>query len=119
MRKIAASFLVAMFMIAGSAFAKYVTKPTMAKADTSMMKSNKGMKMKKSSNSMITKKSSKGMTMKKSSNSMMMKKSSKNMNMKKSSNGKMMKTSSKSMKMKKGMKSSKSDSSMMKSKTMN
>jgi hypothetical protein len=31
----------------------------------------------------------------------------------------MMKTSSKSMKMKKGMKSSKSDSSMMKSKTMN
>ena len=82
MKKIAASVLVALFMIAGTAFANYRSKPAITQPDTSMMKSSKGMKKMSSTKSMKMKKSSKSSTMKKSSNSMMMKKSSKSMKMK-------------------------------------
>ena len=106
MKKLIASILVVMFMVAGVAFAGVGSqnemnqaKQTTAKKDTSMMKGKKGMKMS----------SSKSMMMKSSSNSMMKSQSSSSMMMK-SSSGKMM--------TKKPVKSSKKDSTMMHKKIM-
>ena len=80
MKTIAVSILIALFMIAGpivslAGFPQDM-KPAMAKSDTSMMKSSKGMK-KSSMKEMKTKKSSKAMKMKKTSKTMKMKKSMK------------------------------------------
>ncbi len=84
MKKIAASILAGLFLIAGTSFAKYNITPVTATPDTSMMKSNKGMNKTSSTKSMKMKKPSKSMKMKKSSKGMMMKKSSKSMKMKSS-----------------------------------